>query len=156
MRRLVLALALSAAPLPALAQEMLAEYRAHSGSLPPQYAWSVTATIAADGAVALTHCTGYETEGPACTTRRGKAAAAGLQAIREAAVASGLIETPAPESDEIMVGGGSVRGRVRIDGAGIALPAQPAPEDAARVAVVLSAIRSAIPAGLAAGFLEGD
>ena len=152
MRRLMLALALAAAPLPALAQEVLAEYRASSGSLPPEYAWSVTATIAADGGVVLTHCKGHETEGPACTTRRGTATPARVQAIRDAVAASGLIGNPARESDGIMVGGGSVRGRVRIDGSEIVLPAQPAPEDATRVAAVLSAIRAAIPDRLAAGF----
>lgn len=156
MLRLLFALALTAAPLPALAQEVLAEYWASSGSLPPEYAWDVTVTIATDGKVTLKHCKGYETEGPGCKIRKGKATTDKVQAIREAALASGLIDRPARNAEDIMVGGGATGGKVWIDGAEIVLPSQPAAADADRVATVLSAIRSAIPDRLARKFIEGN
>ena len=156
MLRLLFALALTAAPLPALAQEVLAEYWASSGSLPPEYAWDVTVTIATDGKVTLKHCKGYETEGPGCKIRKGKATTDKVQAIREAALASGLIDRPARNAEDIMVGGGATGGKVWIDGAEIALPSQPAADDAERVATVLSAVRAAIPDRLARKFIDGN
>lgn len=145
MRRLILTLALAALPLPALAEGVLAEYRANSGSLPPEYAWSVEVTIATDGKVTVKDCKGYETEPPGCTTRTGKAAPEKLQAIRDAVASAGLIDRPARTSEEIMVGGGSTGGKVLLDGIEVPLPSQPVAEDAARVGQVLAAIRDALP-----------
>ena len=145
MRRLLFALALTAAPLPAVAQEVLAEYWASSGSLPPEYAWDVTVTIATDGKVTLKDCKGYETEPPGCKIRKGKTTPERLQAIRDAVAASGLVDKPARPADEVMVGGGSAGGKVLLDGMEVPLISQPAAEDAARVGQVMAAIRDAMP-----------
>lgn len=124
---------------------LLAEYRTSSGSLPPQYAWSTNVTILDDGALTLRHCKGYETEGPACKTRRAKVPEDALSAIRAAAAESGLATTPARETDRPMVGGGSTSGAVYLDKAKIVLPSQPAKTDVERVGKVLAAIAAAIP-----------
>ncbi len=135
------------APLPALADDsaVLAEYWTDSGSLPPEYAWETSVTILEDGHLTLKHCKGYETDGPACKTRRAKVSTEALAAIRTAATDSGLVETPARETDTPMVGGGLTSGAVYIDGKKIVLLSQPVEEDAARVGKVLSAIAAAIP-----------
>lgn len=145
MRRLLLTLALVALPLPALAEEVLAEYWANSGSLPPEYAWSVEVAIDADGGVTVKDCKGYATEPPGCTILTGRTTPEKLQAIRDAVTAAGLIDRPARSAEEIMVGGGSTGGKVLLDRAEIPLPPQPAAEDAARVGQVLAAIRDAVP-----------
>ncbi len=155
MRRLVLALALAVTPLPAVAQEVLAEYWTDSGSLPPEYAWETSVSIATDGKVTVKHCKGYETEGPGCKIRKGKATAEQLQAIRDAATASGLIDKPARPREEIMVGGGSVSGAVHMEGKVIKLISWPRTEDQARITAVLSAITAAVPARLHR-FIEGN
>jgi hypothetical protein len=143
---------------PAWSDEVLATYWANSGSLPPEYAWEVTVTISEAGKVTLKRCKGYETEGPACTLRTGKAKEAQLAAIRQAATESGLLETPAQEAppEEIPLGGGSTGGSVTLEGQTVTLLAYPRAEDAARVARVLSAIYAAIPARLAKRFIEGN
>lgn len=125
---------------------VLAEYWTNNGSLPPEYAWETSVTILADGKLTLTHCTGYETEGPACKTRRAKVSAEALAAITAAAEASGLAAKPAQETDVPIVGGGLSGGRVLLDGGEVTLLSQPAEGDAARVGSVLTAIRAAIPA----------
>ena len=127
---------------------VLAEYRTDSGSLPPEYAWEASVILHEDGSLELKRCTGYETEGPACKTRRAKATPEALKAIRAAALDSGLGKEPALIADEIMVGGGSTYGAVWLDGARIELPSQPGDRDAGRVRAVLAAIRAAIPARL--------
>jgi hypothetical protein len=146
--------ALTAAP--ARAAEVLAEYWANSGSLPPEYAWDVTVTIHTDGQVILTHCKGYATEPPGCKTRKGKADAAKLDAIRAAVVEADLIANPARTSDEVIVGGGASAGRVTLDGQKISLPSQPVVEDANRVGMVLRTVYDAIPTRLAKKFIEGN
>jgi hypothetical protein len=146
--RAVLALSLAALPLAATAEKapILVEYRTDSGSLPPEYAWETTVTILADGELTLRHCTGYATEGPACTQRRARVREAALEAIRLAAAESGLAEAPAQESAEVIVGSGSTGGRVFLNGTEIALLSQPAAPDVARVGAVVTAIEAAIPA----------
>lgn len=141
------ALILCLLPLPALAQEapILATYYADSGSLPPEYAWETNVTIYEDGRLTLRRCTGYETEGPACKDRKAKVTPAALDAIREAALASGLAETPATQTDDPQVGGGVTGGAVYLDGVKLPLPSEPIAADAARVAAVLRAVRVAIP-----------
>ena len=124
---------------------VLAEYWTNNGSLPPEYAWETEVTIRSDGELTLKHCKGYETEGPACKTRRAKVAPEALARITAAAEASGLAEKPARETDTPMVGGGLSSGRVLLDGREVALISQPAEADAGRVAPVLAAIRAAIP-----------
>lgn len=141
---------------PARAAEVLAEYWANSGSLPPEYAWDVTVTIHTDGQVILTHCKGYATEPPGCKTRKGKADAAKLDAIRAAVAEADLIANPARTSDEIIVGGGITAGRVTLDGQKINLPSLPVVEDANRVSMVLRAVYAAIPARLAKKFIESN
>jgi hypothetical protein len=155
MRALLLSLALTI-PLPAAAQDMLAEYWANSGSLPPEYAWDVTVTIATDGQLVLKHCKGYATESPDCKTRKAKVGDAALQSIRDTTLASGLAETPARKAQDVPVGGGSSGGKVWLDGVEIALPAYPAAEDADRVASVRGAVRAAIPDRLVKKFIEGN
>ena len=56
---------------------VLAEYRTDSGSLPPEYAWETSVTILEDRQLTLKHCKGYETDGPACKTRKATVSAAG-------------------------------------------------------------------------------
>jgi hypothetical protein len=144
------ALALALIPCAALAEDapVLAEYYTDSGSLPPEYAWETTVTILADGRLMLQRCTGYETEGPACKSRKAKVDPAALDAIRAAALASGLADTPAKPSDYPMVGGNVTEGAVYLDGAKIQLIPDPQEADAPRVAGVLNAVRAAIPARL--------
>ncbi|WP_374391298.1 hypothetical protein [Tabrizicola sp.] len=131
----------------AIAQDapVLAEYATDSGSLPPEYAWETSVTILADGRLTLKHCKGYETEGPACKTRRAKVSDEALAAILAAARDSDLAAHPAQQAEYPMVGGGSVSGAVYLDGAKITLLSQPAEADAARVGKVLQAIAAAIP-----------
>lgn len=141
------ALVLCLLPLPALAQEppVLATYYADSGSLPPEYAWETNVTIYEDGRLTLRRCTGYETEGPACKDRKAKVEPAALQAIREAALASGLAETPAKPTEYPQVGGEVTGGAVYLNGVKLPLLSQPTEADAARVATVLRAVAAAIP-----------
>ncbi|WP_146038114.1 hypothetical protein [Tabrizicola aquatica] len=141
------ALLLTLAPA-AQAQEatVLAEYWTNNGSLPPEYAWETSVSILADGKLTLTHCTGYETEGPACKTRRATVPTEALAAIITAAEASGLADKPAQETETPMVGGSLSGGRVLLEQGEVTLLSQPAEADAARVGSVLTAIRAAIPA----------
>ena len=141
-----LALLLLTAPA-AMAQDspVLAEYWTDSGSLPPEYAWETTVTILDDGALTLKHCKGYETEGPACKTRRATVPEDALAAIRTAAAESGLANKPAREAEFPMVGGGLTGGLVYVDGQKVKLLSQPAEADADRVGKVLAAIAAAIP-----------
>jgi hypothetical protein len=147
LRRIALAAAMAMAPLAAGAEEpaVLAQYWTNNGSLPPEYAWEASITIHADGKLELKRCKGYETTGPACKTRRATVSDADLQAIGDAARASGLLEDPALETPEIMIGGGLTGGVVYLDGQKISLLSQPIAEDAERVASVLRAIRAAVP-----------
>lgn len=111
-RRLAMLLLFFALPQTVRAEDApLAEYWANSGSLPPEYAWDVTITISAAGNLVLKHCTGYETEGPACKTRKATVSAADLAAIIAAAKAAELAEKPARQTEDIPVGGGSDGGR---------------------------------------------
>ena len=131
----------------AMAQDspVLAEYWTDSGSLPPEYAWETTVTILEDGTLTLKHCKGYETEGPACKSRRANVSEDALAAIRTAAVESGLADKPAGETEFPMVGGGLTGGLVYVDGQKVKLLSQPAETDADRVGKVLAAIAAAIP-----------
>lgn len=142
LRLLVILFSLS---LPVHAQDVLAEYQTDSGSLPPEYAWDTNVTILTDGQLTLKHCTGYETEGPFCKTRRATVPEEALAAIRKAATESGLAEQPARDAEEIMVGGGLTGGAVYLDGKKIDLLPQPAAADVERVGKVLAAIAAAIP-----------
>lgn len=144
---LVLALA------PAWAEDTLASYHARSGSLPPEYAWSIEATISPAGQVSVTRCTGYETSGPACTTRTGTADAARIAALHQAVRDSGLLDKPAKKApaDAIPIGGGSTGGSITLDGQTVLLPDFPQAGHADRVARVLAAITAAIPAQLIEG-----
>ena len=148
MKKLLLALTLAASPFAAVAEgsPIVATYGTHNGSLPPEYAWDNHVVIHADGRMEVRHCKGYETEGPGCQTRRGKVPPEAIEAIRAAALASGLLERPANESEDLMVGGGGTWGSVFVDGQEIDLMSQPAAADANRVGDVLRAIKAAIPA----------
>ena len=147
MRPIALLLIL-ACPLPALAQDsaVFARFWTSSGSLPPEYAWDAEVTFLTDGTLTLKHCTGYETEGPACQVRTAKVDATALEAIRTAIVAADLVATPAREDQNPPVGGGATGGSVVMGGAEIGLPPWPIPADKKRVAKVLAAIHAAIPA----------
>lgn len=124
---------------------VLAEYWTNSGSLPPEYAWETNITIHENGDLTLKHCKGYETEGPACKTRRAKVAGEALAAIRSAAGESGLAGKPARETDTPMVGGGLTGGVVYLEGTKVVLVPQPAEPDVQRVRKVLAAVAAAIP-----------
>lgn len=145
LKPLVVLIAIAALPAQAEDAPVLAEYWTGSGSLPPEYAWQTTVTLSDDGQLTLKHCKGYETEGPACKTRRAKVALDALAAIRTAAADSGLADNPARETDTPVVGGGLTGGRVFLDGIEIRLLSQPVRADAERVGAVLQAIAAAIP-----------
>jgi len=147
MKKLLLALTLAALPFAALAEDspVVATYGTHNGSLPPEYAWDNYVVIHANGKMEVRHCKGYETDGPGCKTRRGKATPDAIEAIRAAALASGLAEKPAAESEDLMVGGGGAWGSVFLDGQEIKLMSEPAEADASRVNAVLGAVAAAIP-----------
>lgn len=147
MRTLLLALTLAISPIAASAEDspIVATYGSNNGSLPPEYAWDNQVVIREDGKMEVRHCEGYETEGPGCRTRRGKVTPEAMAAIRAAALASGLAEKPASESEYPMVGGDGVWGSVFLDGQEIELMSDPAEADASRVGEVLSAIAAAIP-----------
>jgi hypothetical protein len=155
--RLLSGLLLSLLPLAALAEEdpILAKYWTNSGSLPPQYAWHISVTIYADGMVEQTYCQGYETTGDACKLATGQVDPAALQAITEAAGASGLLTAPAKVAENVMVGGGQTWGVVYLGSDAVDLPSQVAKADEARVATVLRAIAAAVPSGLTPP-LSGD
>lgn len=156
-RRLAVLLLFFALPQTVRAEDApLAEYWANSGSLPPEYAWDVTITISAAGNLVLKHCTGYETEGPACKTRKATVSAADLAAIIAAAKAAELAEKPARQTEDIPVGGGSDGGAVWLDGQKLTLHAFPVPEDGERTRLVLNAITAAIPQRLRNRFLTGN
>lgn len=143
-------------PVTAMAEsDILATLTANSGSLPPPYAWNVEVTVRTDGRVTVTRCTGYETEGPACKTGEGAAVAGSVEAIRQAAEASGLADRPATAIDPPMVGGAWTGGTVRLGESSIALIAQPIPADEDRVSTVLAVIGAAIPEALLP-MLEGE
>lgn len=146
---------LLALPVPASAQQF-ASYWANSGSLPPEYAWEVGVTISEDGQLVLKHCTGYETEGPACKTRRAKVSAAAMEAIRAAAIEAQLFGFPVRGTEDVPVGGGSRGGSVAQDGQVVSLPAWPVADDAERVGKVLDAIYAAIPTRLSTRFIDGN
>jgi hypothetical protein len=149
--------ALTLLSVPAMAQDsLLAEYWANSGSLPPEYAWDVTVTVSSEGLLVLKHCKGYETEGPACKTRKATVSPATLAAITAAAEAAGLAESPARQVEDVPVGGSAAGGAVWLDGTRYLLPAWPVEEDAARVGSVLAAVAAAIPARLQNRFLKGN
>jgi hypothetical protein len=138
-------LADSTSPLP------LATYAADNGTVPPQYRWSVYATIATDGLVTLRYCRGYEDTEPACATATGTAAPGAAEAILAASEQAGLAARPAQaEPHEQHVGGGAPSGSVTIDGGVVILPSFPVPQDQARVSAVLAIIATAIPSGLMA------
>lgn len=156
LRRALLAAFLMLPGTAAMAEpEILAILTANSGSLPPPYAWNVEVTVTTQGHVTVTRCTGYETEGPACKTAEGAAVPGSLDAIRQAAEASGLADRPATALDPPIVGGGWTSGTVRLGDRSIALIAQPTPADEARVTSVLAVIGAAIPDALLP-LLEGD
>jgi hypothetical protein len=158
LRQWALAVLCLAAPSGAVAAQAapLAEYWARSGSLPPEYAWSVDVSITADGHLTLKHCKGYETEGPACRTRSAKVDRAHLDAILAVTREAGLDKTPVNTLTDIPVGGGTDGGAVWLDGQKIDLPPFPAEGDAARVRTVLAAITDAIPQRLKTRFLNGN
>ena len=147
MKPILMAGLLALAPLASLADEspIFATYGTSNGSLPPEFAWDNDVTIHEDGKIEIRHCTGYETEGPGCKTRKGKVTEEDIAAIRAAALASDLAEKPATRSPDPMVGGGGDWGAVFIDGQEYKLLWDTIPEDADRVEAVKAAIRAAIP-----------
>lgn len=147
---IALGLAISPTALWAEGAEPFATYGVYSGTVAPEYAWSITLLIEADGSVTRSDCKGYETEGPACVVTSGQTTPEALEAIRAAVVQSGLIETPARPTEMPSIGGGSIQGAVVIDGQRAALISQPDESDKHRVQTVLTAIRAAIPAEMQA------
>ena len=144
MKKLLMVTALILSPMVALADDsaILATYgTANDG----ENAWSNSVTIHEDGKLVVTHCKGYETEGPGCKTRKGKVTAQSVAAIRAAAVASGLAENPARKDPEPLMGAEGDWGSVFVDGVECQLWSDPIIDDANRVGAVKAAIRAAIP-----------
>jgi hypothetical protein len=150
MKHLPLAALAVALATPVWAEEaaLLASYNTNNCCLPPEYAVSVDVTILTDGSLTLTRCTEYATEGPGCVTRRAKVGPEVLEAIRAAALASGLAEDPADEDPDPPMGGGSTSGTVVLEGVEILLLGFPKYPDTERVKPVLQAIRAAVPTDL--------
>ena len=151
---LALGIAVSAFAADAEVPAELAIYSSQSGSLPPQYAWSTSVTIYLDGQVAVQHCRGYETEGPACTTSNAQTTPEAIASILDAVKASNLTTKAAVENPSPPVGGGSSHAVIFVDGKSITLPPFVIAADADRVAAVLRAIEAAVPAS-DAHFLTG-
>ncbi|MBL9047497.1 MAG: hypothetical protein JNK34_09350 [Tabrizicola sp.] len=147
MKTLFFAAILAALPLAATAEDnaIFVSYGYSTGSLPPEYTYSNEVTIFADGRLTVTHCKGYETEGPDCKTRKGKADAEAMQAIRDAAIASDLAARPAREPEFPMVGSDGTWGSVFVDGLEYVLLWETHAEDADRTGEVKRAIAAAIP-----------
>lgn len=147
MKPLLLAAALAVLGTLTHAEEspVLAVYNSDSGSVEPQYQWTTTVTIHADGKIALEHCKNFEADTPTCRTRRGKAVPGGVEAIREATLASGLIDRPAVASEGVVVGGSNPSAVVYIDGHEVDVLSEPEAADRDRVNAVKAAIAAAIP-----------
>lgn len=147
MKPLILAAALALAPLAAQAQEspVFVTYGYSTGSLPPEYTYSNDVTILEDGKITVTHCKGYDTEGPGCRTRKGKVTEEAMQAIRDAAIASDLAAKPAKEPEYPTVGSDGSWGSVFVDGQEYVLLWETHADDANRTGEVKRAIDAAIP-----------
>lgn len=134
----------------------LVEYAASSGSLPPEYAWNTQVVIWTDGKLKLTHCKGYQTDGPSCTISHAQIAAADIDRIIAALSASHLANRAAKAQDSPPVGGGSQRATFWMDDKPIVLPAFPIESDQRRVRDVLDSIIAAIPKDLRDTQLSGN
>lgn len=144
-----LALAFSLAASPLLAQDTteFAYWGENSGSLPPEYAWDYGVTFMADRHAEVRYCKGYATEAPGCATtkfRLSKRKFATLQAVL-APLEADLAANPAKDDLNPPVGGGSVYGKLSMNGHEVALYAFPMADDAARVNAVLDVLRNNTP-----------
>lgn len=141
-------IALMVAAGPAAAQDVVASLYSHNGTVPPPYHQSSRASVAQDGRVTVSVCTGYDDSGGACKTFVGQAAQGAVEVILAAARAAGLPERPLTDDPMPPIGGGATSGAVVIDGQTVRLPAFPIEADRARTQGVLIAIANAIPADL--------
>lgn len=153
--RLAGAAALLAAAAPGMAtaedwvgDSLLARYHDSSGSLPPPFAWSFSATIATDGTLHAEYCAGYGPPDGWCRQASTELAPEAIKAVLAAARDSDLARNPARVMDPPPVGGSAEQGMVMLDGVRIDLPAFPVTEDLARVEQVLNALAATIPGEL--------
>lgn len=148
MKTLLFAVTLAFLPAVTLAEDspVLAVYNSDSGSVEPRYQWTTTVTIHEDGQIELEHCKNFEAATPTCRTRNGKAVPGGVEAIREATLASGLIDKPATPSEAVIVGGSAPSATVYIDGQPVEILSEPDFADRDRVNAVKAAIEAALPA----------
>ena len=147
MKSFLLAAALASSPAWAESPMLLATWSENSGSLPPPYAWNVSAQVFADRSVTVQYCKGYADTEPGCATvmtRADDVAMAELLAVLKVNTV-GLTVYPPHAMDDPPVGGGSVHGSVTLGDVVIDLPAFPSAVDQARVTTILAAIRAVIP-----------
>lgn len=154
MKALLLSILLASVGFAALAEDpvVVASWGANSGSLPPEYAWDYRVEFLGDGTVQATYCKGYATEAPGCATVTRKLPQAAQKAMGDAIepYAEDLLDNP-PKSvsdDEIPIGGGSVAGRVLLDGTYVVLEPFAIAADAPRVQAMLQILQDSTPAGL--------
>ena len=147
MKFLSLILALGVAPHAAMAEEsqVFVEYHAGSGSVSPEFEWNTMVTIYQDGKLEVQFCDGYDARTPTCRTRRGKATAGSIEAIRVEVLAADLLANPAADSEGVMVGGSNPGGTVVIEGTEVAILSEPVEADRARINAVKSKIEAALP-----------
>jgi hypothetical protein len=124
-----------------------ARWGENSGSLPPEYAWDYTVHFQDDRRVEVTYCKGYAEAAPGCATATTRLSKKKYAALIEALtpLAADLAAHPAKDAADIPVGGGSIYGRITLNGDDIALPAFVAEEDGARVKAVLDLLQAATP-----------
>jgi len=147
MKRLGLVLALLSAPAVAQDRDAFAVWGESSGSLPPEYAWDYTVSFFPDRHGEVTYCKGYSDAPPGCATTRFRLTRPDFAALQTALapLEADLAAKPAAEAVDIPVGGGSVGGRLQMNGRDLRLPAFPAEADAARVDAVIRLLRENTP-----------
>lgn len=152
MKRIILALGLAASPAMGQTSLVVASWGEDSGSLPPEYAWDYRVEFLSNGTVQATYCKGYATEAPGCATVTKKFPEAAQKTMGDAIepYAEELLDNP-PKSvggDEIPIGGGSIAGRVLLDGTYVVLEPFAIAADVPRVQAMLKILQDSTPAGL--------
>jgi hypothetical protein len=144
---LALAFCLAASPLLAQDTAEFAYWGENSGSLPPEYAWDYTVTFTADRKAEVRYCKGYATTAPGCATTKFRLSKRKFAALQTALapLEADLAANPAKDDPNPPVGGGSVYGKLSMNGHEVSLHAFPMAEDAARVGAVLDLLRENTP-----------
>ena len=149
MKPLFVFLFMALTPLPALASDdaVFAVLGEDSGSLPPDYAWDYTVSFTADRRGVVRYCKGYADAAPGCATATFRLSQRRFADRQDALapLAADLAARPAVQDPDPPVGGGSVSGRVTLNGAELALWSHPLPDDAARVGAVIALVQENTP-----------